>query len=143
MNKISFQSLPVETTGSVGEKPVETSKAETTGSIGYRAFGKDPIPNIDRTIERDTLNFRGYDSYGNYEKDGSSTTVKVFGTAATAALAIMALGYAHKTNAVGKLQDGKLKNWLKHSDKITEPCYKLCAKIKTISTDCYHKIFKK
>ena len=144
MNSITFRSSSGETTGSVGEKPTETSKAETTGSIGYRAFGKDSVPNIDRAIERDTINFRGYDDYGNYEKNGSSTTIKVFGAAATAALAIMALGYAQKTNAVSKMPEGKIKNWLmKYANKITEPCYKLCTKVKTVSTDCYNKIFKK
>ena len=61
-------------------------------------------------------------------------------TLAAAALIVGGLGYAHKADVVGKLKDGKVKDFLKKADKITEPCHKFCSKVKEFCQKYYEKI---
>ena len=134
---ISFYGKSNETTGSVGDKQIDSTLSETTGSVGYRSFGYDSVPKIDRTLARDTVSFHGN---SDYKEQDSSPVTTVLGVAGMAALAVAGLGYAHKTNAVSKISNEKIRNFLKNSDKITEPCYKLCCKVKSLSKNCYDKI---
>ena len=114
-----------ETAGSVGNR--NGSKNETAGGIGIGREIPDPFPEIDKTLERDTVSFMGS---SDSENTGISNIVKVFGVATCAALAIAGMGYAHKADLVGKMSDGKFKDILRKTDIITEPCHKICSKIK-------------
>lgn len=133
MDKVSFHG---DIAGNISDKN-KVTKGESTGSIGYKyaAFNEE-IPDINRTLDNDTVSFRGYNRYGEYEK-GVSTASMVFGTAAVAALAIVGLGYAQKYGAISKINNKNVKNVL---NKIAEPCYKICSKIKNLSLDCYSKV---
>ena len=138
MNNVSFYGKNGETTGSVGEKSPESSRAETTGSIGYYSFGEEGTPNIKRSLSRDAVSFQRYDGYN--QKNGLSTAGVVFGVTSLAALAIVGCGYAQKTNVVNKITNENVKRVV---TSITEPCYKLCSNIKTKGTEFYKKAFKK
>ena len=116
-----------ETAGSAAKKPIvpiALKEKETTNS---------PILEQPKS---DVVCFKGKD----YAEGNSSTGKKVFGALAVAALLIGGLGCAHKYNLVGKLKDGKFKDFMQKSDKITEPCHKLCAKTKDYACKCYDKI---
>ena len=133
-SNISFYGNNSDSTGSIGEKHISNSLSESTGSIGYKAFGYEPIPDIDRTLERDTVSFHGHSDYDN---DSGSPMTTVLGVAGMATLAAaVGLGYAYKTNAISKVKNPKIQNWL---NKAAEPCYKLCHKTKTISKNWYDK----
>lgn len=114
-----------ETAGSVGEK-IPSTKEETAGSVGIKSDYQRNFSGIN-SLNYDTVNFR---SGNTKEESGTSTAVKVFGVATGAAIAVAALGYAHKTNAVEKLSDGKFKDIMSKTNIITEPCHKLCSKVK-------------
>ena len=109
---------------------------ETSGSVAKRNLNNtNPKENIPEQTS-DKLSFKGKDN-----DDGTSIGKGLLLTLAAAALIIGGLGYAHKTDVVGKIKDGnKLKNILRKTDKITEPCHKLCSKIKELCSKYYNKI---
>jgi len=124
-----------ESAGSVGEKP-ETSKGETAGSIGFRGKSEQ-LPELLSSPQTDTVCFRGRNGY---EQDKSSVVGKIFGIAIAAASVIAALGYAHKVDAVGKLSEGRFKDFMRKSDSITKPCHDWCHGIKDFCTKHYSEI---
>ena len=115
---------------------------ETAGSAAKRPISPITIKENDATTpileqpKGDTVCFRGKDN----DEESSSTGKKVFGALTIAALLIGGLGCAHKYKLVDKLKDGKFKDFMRKSDKITEPCHKLCAKTKDYANKCYEKI---
>ena len=125
-----------ETTGSVGEREDVKSKSssETTGSVSYLKLCNSPAPNITRTLPRDTVSFCARDPY---DDEGVSASRIAFGVASTAALAIIGLGYAHKTGAINKVSHEGIKNAL---NKIAEPCHNLCSKILSFSKESIDKV---
>lgn len=126
MNNVSFHGG--ESCGSIAKRNMDTARFETP---------------IVQTPDRDTVNFKGRE-YG--EKKSSSIGSKILTGIAFAALVIGGLGCAHKYDVVGKLKDGKFKDFLKKSDTITEPCHKWCAKAKDYANKGYETIkgwFKK
>lgn len=127
MLNVSFLGNNSETAGSVSETNTPL-KTETTGSVSTKPQYYNSAANTNKTLNADTVCFRSH----NYEREtsGSETALKVFGVATGAALAIAGLGYAHKVNAVEKLNEGKLKEFLRHTYIITEPCHKICSNIK-------------
>lgn len=118
---------------------------ESCGSVAARRNVDTPRPEtpIVQTPDRDTVNFRGRD----YEEEKSSSFVsKGLKGAAFIALVIGGLGCLHKYDVVGKLKDGKVKDFFKKYDKITEPCHKWCSQAKEYAVKGYEKIkgwFKK
>ena len=126
-----------ETTGSVGEREDVKSKSssETTGSVSYLKLCSSSAPNITRTLPRDTVSFGARDSY--YEDEGTSTAGIAFGVASAAALAIIGLGYAHKTGAISKISHEGTKNFL---NKIAEPCHNWCSKALNFAKDNIDKV---
>lgn len=113
-----------ETTGSVGKRQAITNNKELTKPASFDA---DEIG--------DTVNFRGR---GDDEK--SSIGGKILKTGMLAALVVGGLGYAHKTNLVGKLKNGKIKDILKKTDVITKPCYEACHTIKKYWVELFDAI---
>ncbi len=116
---------------------ISFSGGETAGSLANRKINylHEQIPNP-QTPPMDTVNFKGKD----YEEKSESFASVVFGALATAALLVGGLGLAHKYDVVGKLKDGKVKDFLRKSDTITEPCHKLCSKVKGYAVEYYEKI---
>ena len=110
---------------------------ETAGSLANRKihYMCEQIPNP-QTPPKDVVNFKGKD----YEEKSESMASAIFGVIASAALIIGGLGLAHKYDVVGKLKDGKIKDFLRKSDKITEPCHKLCSKTKEYAIKYYNQI---
>ena len=137
MYNVAFYGKGVETTGSIGQKVFESKNGETTGTVGYYNFDSQTAPNLYGNLSKDTVSFQGYDQ----EEKSSSTLGTTFGVMSMAALAVIGCGYAHKTNAVSKISNENIKNLLKHSDKITEPCYKLCSFVKRNGIELYKKVF--
>lgn len=113
---------------------ISFSGSESTGSIGKRANASnvryESIPNDQ--LEQDTVSFRGANYEGEEKK--SSLLTKIFGAAVFSALAIGGLGYAHKADLVGKLKDGKFKDFMRKSDCVTEKCHEWCSKVKEFFT---------
>ncbi len=142
---VSFYGNSGETTGSVSNrrnivgKPLpEPPNAihETTGSCGYL---REQAPRIE-TLDKDTVCFKG-----NMDKQEKSSSF--FGTfltlGALAAVVVGGLGLAHKYNAVEYIKNDKLRDLLKNSGKVTEPCYNWCKSVKTFCTEYYDKIAKR
>ena len=112
---------------------------ETTGSVGKRTAATDNKelvkPASFETVEiGDTVNFRGRGD------EKSSIGGKIIKTGMLAALVVGGLGYAHKADLVGKLQDGKIKDILKKSDVITKPCHEACHTIKKYWVELFDAI---
>lgn len=116
---------------------VSFSGGETAGSLANRKanYLREQIP-APQAPQKDTVNFRGRE----YEDKSQSIGSVIFGIAAAAALIVGGLGAAHKYDVVGKLKDGKVKDFLRKSDVITEPCYKLCSKVKACAVEYFDKI---
>lgn len=118
---------------------------ETAGSISKRQLrNNSEIPPKVQTPQADTVNFRGHEN--NEGKKKTSIGAKIIGLVTTAALIIGGLGLAHKHDVVGKLKDGKFKDFMRKSDTITKPCHEWCAKGKKYAIETYEKIknyFKK
>lgn len=136
MNSISF--CGGETAGSVAKLNNDSNTTIIEPKISFRAQGAETAgsiskQNIDTTPAKDSLAFKGRD-----EKK-SSVTGTLFGLVLLAAATVLGLGYAHKTNAVSKIKNEKIKDFLKNSNKITEPCYNACCKIKDFFTKYYDK----
>ena len=120
MNNVSF--MGGEAAGSIAK----TGKTELSPQPRYNAV-PEQAP--------DKVCFKGRD-----HDDGIPFLGSLAKLAAAAVVIIGALGYAHKANVVGKLKDGKLKDFLRKSDKITEPCHKWCSKTKEFGTKYYNKV---
>ena len=108
---------------------------ETSGSVAKR--------NLNSTFRRQNIIEQAPDKLsfkGKSEDNASSFGKGLIMTLAAAALIVGGLGYAHKADVVGKLKDGKVKDFLKKADKITEPCYKFCSKVKEFCQKYYEKI---
>ena len=112
-----------------GETAGSVAKRELTPQRRYEA----PVQLPEQAP--DTVSFRGKE-----EKEESSFLGGLVKTLVVAGLVVGGLGYAHKTGAVGKLKDGKLKDLLKNSNKITEPCYKWYQSAKEFCVKNYNKI---
>lgn len=136
MNSISF--CGGETAGSVAKLNNDSTTTIIEPKISFRAQGAETAgsiskQNIDTTPAKDTLTFKGRD-----EKK-SSVAGTLFGLVLLAGATIFGLGYAHKTNAVSKIKNEKIKDFFKNSNKITEPCYNACCKTKDFFTKYYDK----
>lgn len=108
---------------------------ETSGSVAKR--------NLNSTFRRQNIIEQAPDKLsfkGKSEDNASSFGKGLIMTLAAAALIVGGLGYAHKADVVGKLKDGKVKDFLKKADKITEPCHKFCSKVKEFCQKYYEKI---
>ncbi len=127
-----------ETTGSVADRKIETAKQETTGGVGARK-NQDSIFTVDNEPKQDTVCFRG--AYEEPKKETSTTKV-VLGTLATAATVVGLLGLAHKYDVVGKISNEKVQKFLRHTDTVTENCYKACQWVKNNSYDKIVDFFK-
>ena len=109
------------------------SSGETAGSVAKKDA---PMPTQCPTCGGN-VNFRG----NNYEeKKGMSALGVMGGLAAVAVAAIGGLAYAHKTDVIGKMSDGKMKDFLKKAEPATEQCHKWCTTIKTKSVEGWEKL---
>lgn len=90
-----------------------------------------------------SVGFKGYD-YDYYDKPKKKTSplLVVGGLLASAAAIIGGLGYAHKTNALSKLNDGKIKDILKKAEPAAKKCHEWCSAAKTKCMELVNK-FKK
>ena len=121
MNNVSFYGG--ETAGSIGKRNLNPQK--------YNASPEQtPINDCP-----DIVCFKGKE-----KNNGSSVLGGLAAVIVLAGLAVGGLGYAHKADLVGKLKDGKFKDFLRKSDKITEPCHNLCRKVKEFCLKYYNKI---
>jgi hypothetical protein len=130
-----------ETTGSVSDRRTDTSRQETAGGVGARRIQNSIF--ITDEPKCDTVCFRGEEYTYAEPKKKTSTTGIVLGTVAAAAVVAGLLGLAHKYNTAGKaiekVESERIKNFLRSTDKITEPCYKAC---KWIKNNSYDKVVK-
>ena len=106
---------------------------ESTGSIAHRNQ-----PNQCPTCGG-SVNFRGHYNYQE-EKKGTSTLGVIGGLAALTATAIIALGYAHKTNVLGKMKEGRVKDVLKKIEPSAQKCHEWCSTAKTKGTELWGKV---
>lgn len=134
MNSVSFYGG--ETCGIPADRKIDTSKQETTGSVGYKSFHAEPEIKLE-TLDKDTVNFRGKD---NQENKSSSVFGTILGIGATAAIVIGGLGLAHKYNIFDKINNAKFKEY---AGKVTEPCYNWCSSVTKFCKENYQKIADK
>lgn len=116
--------------------------SESTGSIAYKNNTTEcPTcgTNCEGTCEG-KVNFKGYDSFENSKKKGTSTLGIIATLAGITVAGIVGLGYAHKTNALSKLNDGKVKDILSKLEPAGEKCHKWCSTVKTRSSEYADKI---
>ena len=119
MSYITFKSS--ESTGSIGKQNISQNTSQNTSKY-YNA-------KINESTE-DTVNFKG-----TKKEKKSSLFSTLITLASIAGITIVGLGYAHKADLVGKLNEGKFKDFMRKSDTITKPCHDLCSKIKNF----FHK----
>ena len=111
---------------------------ESTGSPAYSRGVNTEVPKPQCPPEQpncDTVNFRGRDS----EKKHTALKWAIGLTGATA-LTIAGLAYAHKTNAISKLNDGWFKDFVKKAEPATKKCHEWCSTLKTKCTECWNKV---
>ena len=108
---------------------------ETTGSVGVKTnnqIRKNPIETPLQTPGGDTVNFRGKD----YEESSSAGSTLLKGLTSIAVV-VGALGIAHKKNVFGKIKNANIRKLI---EKVTEPCYKICHKVKELVMSAYNKV---
>ncbi|MBR1775524.1 hypothetical protein IJ750_00415 [bacterium] len=130
-----------ETAGSAADRIYSSAKMETTGGVGKRPKSNGSVT-VDKAPECDTVCFKGKES----KKEGMSLFSAALMTAGAAALVIGGLGCAHKYNWIGRLGDGKFKEFLKKNEPAAKTCYDWCVKTKGFAKDGIDKIknlFKK
>lgn len=90
-----------------------------------------------------SVGFKGYD-YDYYDKPKKKTSPLLVagGVLASAAAIIGGLGYAHKTNVLSKLKDGKIKDILKKGEPVAEKCHEWCSAAKVKYTELVNKLKK-
>ena len=112
---------------------------ETAGSAAYR--GNVRTKNSEQPTAQAPeaqVNFRGYDEYG--QKKKSKAVPIILGVSATAVAAIIGMGYAHKTDALSKLSDGKIKDFLSKTKPMLETCDKWCTATKDTAVKAWEKV---
>lgn len=105
---------------------------ETSGSIGKRSVSnvrQNPIQI--QSPSCDTINFKGRDD------DRPTFGKTLMKGVASIGITIGVLGFAHKKNLFGKLNNSTLK---KYVNRATEPCYNICHKVKNFVIDLFNKI---
>ena len=127
-----------ETAGSSADRVYSSAKLETTGGVGVRRNQQqEPEVNIDKTLECDTVCFKG-------KEDKEDSGLSFFGgamlVAGATALIIGGLGCAHKYNWLNKLGDGKVKDFIKKGEPAMKTCYEWCSKAKDFGVKGYNKI---
>ena len=75
-------------------------------------------------------------SIGEKKKTSPLTYIAIAG--GLGASAIAGLGYAHKKNAISKLSDGAIKDFI---EPATKKCYDWCHSLKTSAVDLKNKMF--
>ena len=136
MNRVTLYNSG-ETTGSVADRMYTSARKETTGGVGVRPVQISEPINIDKTPECDTVSFRGKKSES---KKGPSFLGSIMIALGATALVIGGLGCAHKYNALGKLSDGKVKDFLSKGEPALKTCHKWCAKSKSYAKQGYDKV---
>ena len=134
MNRISFLGNIDETTGSIADKTGDSSKNESTGSVGYKRYLSESINGVDKTPSNDTVCFKGAEDGS---QKGSSVLGWLFGLGIIAAVTVGGLGYAKKLGWIDKIGNETVK---KYTDKIASPCHKACAKLKGWCVKGWEKI---
>ena len=114
---------------------VSFNGCETSGSIGKRNLNvvRDGVGIVQTSPKSDTVSFRGRD-----DNDSSAGSV-LFKALASIAVVVGGLGLAHKANLAGKFKNAKIKNIMNKANRITEPCYNICRKVKTLCLEGYGK----
>ena len=130
MNRVSL--CGGETCGSVSNR-VNFSLNETTGSVSYLTQQKSSL-----YPARDTVSFK---SRNNENKTNYLNTL-LWGGALTL-ISAMGLAYAHKINAVDRINNDRIRNALQFSKKITEPCYDFAMAVKENTTKAYKNVLHK
>jgi len=115
------------------------SNGETTGSPAYTNAARlrsveQPAPQL----PNDSVNFRGYDEYG--EKKKSKALPIILGSVAAIGAAIVGMGYAHKYDIIGKMKDGKFKNFLSKANPALEKCHDWCSAVKKFGVNSWEKV---
>lgn len=114
------------------------SNGETTGSPAYTNAARlrsveQPAPQL----PNDSVNFRGYDEYG--EKKKSKAPAIICSVLAIGA-AIVGMGYAHKTDVIGKMKDGKFKDILSKTEPVLKKCHDWCSAVKKFGVNSWEKV---
>lgn len=129
INSINFRGSGSESTGSIAHNNNPTECPTCGTNCGNACEGK--------------VSFRGsndYDYYENSQKKKTSTLGVVATLAGITIAGIAGLGYAHKTNALNKLKDGKVKNLLAKLEPAGEKCHEWCSTVKTKSSELIDKV---
>lgn len=84
---------------------------------------------------------KGYDYYDKPQKKTSPVLTMGCVLGAAAAL-IVSLGYAHKTDALSKIKNGKFKDILKKAEPVTKKCHEWCSIVKTKCSELVDKLKK-
>ena len=104
-----------------------------TSNIGFAPKPQGPPPGA--------MTFRANDyPYYNAEPKKSHTGLWLAGTLVAAAGIIAGMGYAHKTNALSKLSDGKIKDILTKCEPAMEKCHEWCAWTKKTCKDGWEAV---
>lgn len=112
---------------------------ETTGSPAYRNTAslrnaEQPTPQM----PNDSVNFKGYDEYGNKKK--SKAVPIILGSVVAIGAAIVGMGYAHKNNLIVNMKEGKVKNLLSKANPALEKCHDWCHTVKKFGVDSWEKV---
>lgn len=106
--------------------------SESSGSIGY---------DNNRMTQNKQYGISFQAKEDKFESNKSTKAIGVIGglTLLTAA-SIVGLGYAHKTNILSKMKDGKFKDMLKKAEPAAKKCHEWCATVKTKGQEVWNKI---
>ena len=122
-----------EVSGSIGDKTIDTTKQETSGSIGVR---RAQHPGVQlNTLDRDTVCFQGR------EKDKGASFLGVLAKLGITAAAIVGgLGLAKKYNYIDKISHDGFRKFV--DNYLANPSYKACRYVKSAAGSCYDKTLK-
>lgn len=143
ISSVSFCGSGSESAGSLAMRD-NPDRCPTCGRVNFQGNGSEStgsLADISNPLEQpptDSVNFKG--SNQNKKKKGLSVFGAITGIAILAAGSIVGLGYAHKSNAFAKMNDGKIKDILSKLEPAAKKCHEWCATIKSKGLELWGKI---
>ena len=141
ISSVSFCGTGSESAGSISYNNAMRAHNNTafrgggSESSGSMAENPTPVtcPNCDQV---------SFQASANYEKKkkGVSALGILAGAAVLTAATIVGLGYAHKTNVLSKMNDGKMKEIISKADPACKKCHEWCSSVKTKGTELWGKV---
>ena len=125
-----------ETTGSPADRVYSSRRLETTGGVGEKPVQVDSAK-VDNKPDCDTVCFKGREDQN---KKGLSLLGSILITLGAAAIIIGGSGLAYKNKLIQNMNNGKAKELLMKGEPALKTCYDWCSESKSFAKKGYDQV---